>query len=348
MTEPVESPPALFVDLDGTLIKTDLNHEGLAKLARGRFFTAAKALAICVRKGVAPAKAYLATRVAPDVASLPYREDLIDYLRTHKKAGVRIVLATASDQRWASAVAAEVGLFDDVLASDGVTNLKSHRKLKAIKEYCERHGIPAFNYVGDWSSDICLWEASLTPHAISPSGRLRRKAAQALVEARIFGEKAHPVTEMIRAMRPTHWVANVLVFAPLLFGLSPGGFAPLAAACAAFFAFSFAGSGVHVCHGLMAIDEDRRGSRRRNRPFASGDLPIRYGPPLALGLAVVGVGIALTLLPATFLLPLLGLMLLLALYLTWLRSIPLVHLATGAALLAIRLLGGAVAIRMIV
>ena len=48
------------------------------------------------------------------------------------------MLATATDQRWADAVAMHLDLFDDVLASDGKTNVKGEAKLAAIEEKIER------------------------------------------------------------------------------------------------------------------------------------------------------------------------------------------------------------------
>lgn len=83
------------------------------------------------------------------------------------------------------------------------------------------------------------------------------------------------VAPYIVAVRPWHWVKNLLVFAPLFFAagiMAPG---PLFHASIAFVAFSAAASAVYVMNDLFDLERDRLHPRKRLRPLASGRLSIR-------------------------------------------------------------------------
>ena len=112
---PTRLPPPLVVDLDGTLVKTDLLLESVCSLLRQEPL-ALFALPIWLLKGRAHLKREIAQRVQLDPALLPYRTELLDYLRAEHDKGRSIILATASDERFATQVADHLTLFDMVLA----------------------------------------------------------------------------------------------------------------------------------------------------------------------------------------------------------------------------------------
>src|SRR6266853_1096491 len=124
--EPATKVP-LCVDLDGTLIKTDLLWESLVRLLRKNPFYAF-AILYWWLYGRAYLKAQLAGRITLDCATLPYHRAVLDFLREEKHRGRRLILVTASDLRPAREVADHLGLFDEVLGSDGETNLRGRTK----------------------------------------------------------------------------------------------------------------------------------------------------------------------------------------------------------------------------
>jgi phosphoserine phosphatase len=163
----------LVVDLDGTLVRSDLLIEAiLTSMARAPL--TALLLPLWLLRGRAAAKREIASRVKLDVASLPYREELCAYLRDESSRGRRLVLATANDQLLANEVAQHLGLFERVIASDGVTNLKGTQKRdRLVREFGER----GFDYAGDARSDLDVWSSAR--HAIVVGGdRLRSAAAR--------------------------------------------------------------------------------------------------------------------------------------------------------------------------
>src|ERR1039457_4240820 len=120
--EPPNNQIPLVVDLDGTLIKTDLLWESLARLLRRNPLRIFHVLFWWAR-GRAFLKKRLAALVRIAPATLPYNEPFLNFLREQKAGGRKIILATASDLQMAKPVADYTGLFDDVLGSDGRTNL---------------------------------------------------------------------------------------------------------------------------------------------------------------------------------------------------------------------------------
>ena len=85
MEQPAQSP-ALVVDLDGTLIKTDLLLESiLALLKRGPHYLFM--LPVWLLKGKAHLKQQIARRISLDVRMLPYHNDVLNYLKTQHADG---------------------------------------------------------------------------------------------------------------------------------------------------------------------------------------------------------------------------------------------------------------------
>jgi apolipoprotein N-acyltransferase len=163
----------LVVDLDGTLIRTDMMWESLSRRLR-RNPLAIFQILFWWPRGRASLKQKLAARVQIDPATLPYHEKFLAWLRTEKAAGRRLILATASDLKMAQPVAAHVGLFDEVLASDGQTNLRSENKLRALSA---KFGVRGFDYAGNSSADFAVWRGSRQAVVVNASARVLREAA---------------------------------------------------------------------------------------------------------------------------------------------------------------------------
>src|ERR1043165_960036 len=140
----------LVIDLDGTLLKTDLLLEsGLAFLRSHptRFFLPFKWLA----SGKAHLKEKLANTIPIDAAHLPYNEQVLSLIEEEKSKGRQIVLATASHKIYADKIASHLNLFDRVLATEGNINLSASAKRdRLVAEYGE-HG---YDYAGNSQDDL--------------------------------------------------------------------------------------------------------------------------------------------------------------------------------------------------
>lgn len=146
----------LIVDLDHTLINTDLLYEssiGVLKKQPWLIFI----YLFWLFKGKGYLKVQLVKRFEIDVTKLPYLQATIDYIHQRKKQGCEIILATASNEHYAFAVAEHLKIFDDVMASNAQFNLSSHNKADKL---IERFGKQGFDYMGDHMRDMPVWEAS--------------------------------------------------------------------------------------------------------------------------------------------------------------------------------------------
>lgn len=284
---PAELRP-LVVDLDHTLVRTDMLHESAWRalaLAPANGFAGFRRWP----RGRADLKAQLAEAARIDASTLPYNDAVVELLREARAQGRRTVLATASDTRIAEAVAAHLGLFDEVHASDGTRNLKGRAKAAFL---AERFGAGGFDYVGDSAADLPVWKAAHGAVTVGLSASLRRRVAPIGGEARHIDRPASGLAPFIKAMRPHQWLKNVLVFLPVL---AAHDFAPAtwAAAIAAFIAFSMIASSVYLTNDLLDLEADRNHPRKKNRPFASGAARILDGTILAAVLLALGFGVAL-------------------------------------------------------
>lgn len=187
---PGEAVP-LCVDLDGTLIKTDLLWEHLARLLRRNPVMIFRVLIWWLR-GRAKLKQQLARRVKVDPATLPYHAEFLAWLKEQKAAGRKLVLATASDLQMALPVAEHVGLFDEVLGSDGKVNLRSGNKLKVLTE---KFGPKGFDYAGNSTADYAVWRGSRQAIVVNASRAVLNKAAKCTSLGPVFCEhySAHQI-----------------------------------------------------------------------------------------------------------------------------------------------------------
>ena len=142
--------PVLVVDLDGTLIHTDMLHESALKLFRDRPLDTLR-IPLWLSRGKAVLKEQLASRTHVDPKTLPYNTALLSWLKSQKSEGRRLVLCTASDRSIADGIARHVDLFDEVIASDGTLNLAGPQKAQAL---VARFGDRGFDYAGNSEADL--------------------------------------------------------------------------------------------------------------------------------------------------------------------------------------------------
>ena len=186
---PQNSQIPLVVDLDGTLIRTDLLWESIARLLRWNPF-ALLAILFWWTRGRAFLKKKLAARVTINPAALPYHEPFLKFLREQRSAGRKIILATASDLQMAKPVADYTGLFDEVLGSDGKTNLRSGNKLKAL---VAKFGERGFDYAGNSTADLAVWRGAREAIVVNASRAMVDQAAHCTKLGPAFTEDYSPL-----------------------------------------------------------------------------------------------------------------------------------------------------------
>jgi 4-hydroxybenzoate polyprenyltransferase len=326
------------VDLDGTLVKSDTLVDSLLALLRTRPALVFK-LPGRLLHGKAAFKSFVTESVSLDVAHLPYNRALLQFLHEERARGRAIYLATGADLALARRVAAHLGVFTDVLGSDGAINLTGSKKLDSVRSRLDAR---AFDYVGNDTPDLPLLAHATEPMVANPSLGLRmRLKARGIRPAHAFLERKPFLQSLLKALRLHQWAKNLLIFVPLLcsHALSAG---KLLTALAAFCCFSLTASSAYIVNDLVDIEADRRHPRKRLRPFASGDLSAFRGIAIAAVFLLVGL-VGGQLIPGGFYAWLLVYLASTLAYSLYLKRIALVDVLALSGLYILRLLAGSAA-----
>ena len=303
---PSEAP--LFVDLDGTVIKSDMLFESFLWLLKHRpwilLFTP-----LWLLRGRATLKYEIASRARPNIENLPLNSEFMEFLTQQSGSGREIILISASDERVTRSVADHLGLFTQAFGSDAANNLKAEKKLRRIQSLC---GETSFAYAGDSAADLVVWQNAAQIISVNASSDVRRKidSLQRLSHPESREEDLHfdepqPSFALLRSMRPHQWLKNALLFLPLLLSHRVQETDLLFAASIGFAAFSLCASSVYLLNDMLDLESDRLHATKKTRPFAAGELSLRSGFLLAPALLVAAFCCA-ALLNAEFLLTLAG------------------------------------------
>lgn len=330
----------LVIDLDGTLLDSDLLLESALayiKCHPWRLWL----LFWWLLRGKAFLKTQLAEAVVLDVENMPFNLTLLAWLREQKQAGRMLVLATASHDRYAQAIAGHLKFFDRVVATQSDRNLSSHRKKDAL---IAMYGYKGYDYVGNSRADFAVWEAAQIAHAVNPEAGVLRWLDRHEHCGQVFITLPPYLKTLARALRVHQWVKNILVFVPIAAAhkfTEPLWFLQ---AMLAFVAFNLCASGGYLCNDLLDLEADRQHAHKRQRPLASGILPIKHALGWALGLIATAFILAIYFLPLYFSLTLLLYYVLTLAYSFKLKQWVMIDVIALAALYTLRIIAGAFAV----
>lgn len=294
--EALQGEGALYVDLDGTLVASDLLWE-TALLFVGTHPLEIWRIPVWLMQGKARLKRQLALRCLPNPVALPYRQGVLEFLHRESARGRELVLATAGDRRVANCVAEHLGIFSAVIASDGARNMAGARKLKAILAH---NGSGRFGYVGDAFVDLQLWAKARDAYVVAPSARLLRAANRVCCPKQVFRERGSGFFALVRALRPNQWVKNILLLIPLFAAHKLNDLSLLTSTLLATALFSMCASAIYILNDLLDIEGDRLHPRKQKRPFASGAASIPAGIVVSGTLLAGALAISTSFLPVRF------------------------------------------------
>lgn len=338
MESATEAGPPLVVDMDGTLLRTDVLYEGMAAAFAKRPLAALAALPLLLR-GRAPFKRRIAEIAPLDVDGLPAREDFVAWLETEKARGREVHLVSAGEERIVAAVAARFGVFDTAQGSDGARNLKGSRKAEELR----RRFPGGYVYAGDSRADLAVWRTAAGAVLTGASSAVAAQAARLTMIEKRFDNPPAGVRAWRKALRLQQWAKNLLLFAPLfLAGMFDDAHA-IVMTLIAFVLVGLTASGTYVLNDLADLQADRRHRSKRARPFASGVLGVEKGM-IAAPLFIGGGLAAAFALNVNF-----GAILLIYLITTLsysfrLKTVPFLDVSVLAGLYTLRLIMGAVVI----
>ena len=274
----------LCVDCDGTIIASDLLYEAFFLMLK-QYPLGLLLLPFWLIKGKVYLKERLAERVTFNWETLPYRPEVMGLIEKAREQGRHVVLVTASPRVWANAIAAHLGCFDQVLATENGVNLSGKNKANHLVQL---FGERKFDYAGDGPVDLHVWAHASTAIVVTSGTKLAQSASSKANQVEMIKTQGAKFWVYLRALRVHQWLKNLLIVVPLLAAHQLGSIDGLVPVFYAFMAFSLCASSVYVLNDLLDLDSDRQHIRKRKRPFAACAIPLSHGllmVPLLLGLA---------------------------------------------------------------
>jgi 4-hydroxybenzoate polyprenyltransferase/phosphoserine phosphatase len=270
----VQHGERIVVDLDGTLVRTDLLVESYVKTLGHDFIGAVRILRHLFRSRSA-FKHAIATQVHLDASLFPYNEEALVWLRSVRESrGARLYLASASNEKFVEAVANHLGIFDGWIASTADVNLSGQRKADRIKEML---GGEQFTYIGNGLVDLPIWRSAAKCVAVECSPRCQRALLAVAPEATIVERIKGVWRPWLKLLRVHQYAKNLLVAVPLVASheITPRN---VVLTLAAMLAYSLCASSGYIVNDLVDLDADRKHPTKRRRPLANGTVSILAAP----------------------------------------------------------------------
>ncbi len=334
-----ETDIPLAIDLEGTLVRTDLFVESLCVLLKTKPFTALL-VPFWLLRGKAWLKAQIARHTHLSPRRLPVNPELMAYLES-VKGKRKIVLATSSNEKFASPISEHFG-FDSFVASTDSVNLQGDNKRNKLEELYGKQG---FDYAGDDDSDISVWQSARKCILVNADNRTRDRVSSSLKFEQVFDHSTSSAIDYFKGMRVYQWIKNLLVFVPLLVAHKFDNSEALMHTVLAFIAFSLCSSSVYILNDLFDLPDDRLHPNKKNRPITSGRLPIKHALFMIPLLLIGAFGIALFL-PWQLGVVLSIYYLLTLVYSLYLKTVALLDVQVLATFYTLRLIAGAAVIEV--
>ena len=280
----------LVVDLDGTLLKTDILYEGITLLLKKNPFY----FLLCIfwlLKGKVNLKKNVFKSIDIRVELLPQNKELIDFLKEEYAIGRQLVLASASLKSVIYDISREIPIFDCIYGTEEI-NLKGKNKLKVL---IENFGEYNFDYIGNSVADLEIFEKSRYSYLVNPSKSLEEKTRKISNLKHTWKSEKVKLNDYLNAIRVYQWLKNFLIFIPLITSHSFTSTNLIFIATCGFFAFSFVASSGYIINDLLDLNSDRIHPSKKFRSFASGKLSILTGLILVLTFLSLGLLIAMQL-----------------------------------------------------
>lgn len=285
----------LVIDVDGTLIKSNLLVESALKLVKQSPLSIVWMVRWLLFGGKARLKSRIAEQVELDIGHMPFCDEIVTLCRQARLQGRRVLLATGAAMKYAQQIALLLRV-DSVMATTEKNNLTGDRKLAAILGEC---GQGDFVYAGNETVDLEIWRCA-GGAVVCGNTRLAAAAAKVTPVQEHIRPRHVGVGVLARALRLHQWAKNVLVFLPFLPLVGHLDLNTWLLGLAAFIAFGLCASSAYLLNDLFDLEADRVHARKSQRPIASGEISLSTAIVLSLGLLAAAFLISALLLPPLF------------------------------------------------
>lgn len=261
----------LVVDLDGTLTLTDTLHELMVAFFKKNPFVNFFLMMLWLVKGKANLKYEISKKIQIRADLLPYNKKFLEWLYQQRSEGRKLVLCTAASKAVTDQVSQHLPIFEEVLSSSQSENLSGRKKVLALEA---RYGKAGFVYAGNSSDDLVVWERSCEAVLVNTTENVKNKLKKVISSWIEFPRQKLRLLDFVKLFRIHQWSKNVLIFLPVMAAHQLFEFDNWVSLLIAFIAFGLCASSTYILNDVFDIDSDRTHPTKRNRPFASCDLPI--------------------------------------------------------------------------
>lgn len=331
----------LCVDLDGTLILSNVTFESFLLLIKKQPLAILLCFFWLLRHGIACLKHQIALRAQPNPTLLPYNKDFLAYLQQEHQKSRSLLLVTASSQLIAKNIANHLGIFSQVIASSATVNMKGHHKRERLNQL---FGEKKYDYAGNSSDDLAVWISARKAILVNPAPSLIQQAEKIASLEKIYSSPRHWFKHFFSILRVHHYAKNLLVFVPLITAHLYFDTTAILNSLLAFIIFCILASSAYLLNDLLDLEADRQHSTKHKRGFAAANVPLMFG---MLGCPILFILAFLLSIPLSnyFLICLISYYTLTIFYSFYLKKIKFVDVLTLAILYTIRIIAGIAAIQ---
>ena len=332
----------LVVDLDGTLVRTDMLIESLVfqmAASPGRFLGSLFVL----RHGKAAFKEYLARGFEFGSEMLPLRPEVLALMAEARVRGSQLVLATGATAKIAERVSVKMG-FSSVFSSTSSINFSGKTKAKALVEV---FGVGGFDYVGNSANDLPVWQVARKAYCVGHN-RAALRVFNKLGNGTYLEEEENLgiIEKWSKALRLHQWIKNLLIFVPAIAAhrvFEPGLILQLVIA---FFAFALLSSSVYIINDVLDLQNDRSHPIKKHRPIANGGVSMVSAGVATISLLAISFTLALSL-PSAFMQALMVYFVFSSLYSLGLKKVLILDVLILAGLFTLRVVAGGLAVEIV-
>ncbi len=266
--------PPLVVDLDGSLIKTELPWESfLSVLAKHP----GQLLKIIKQKIKVKSEGYFKIELEKwaklSLKDMPFSKKFLNYLKEEKSRNRKLILCTGSTQAYADQIKKQVGLFDLAYGSTLGKNLAGKKKAMFL---VGKYGEQQFDYAGNSVVDLQVAKVARRFILVNPSFWTKFFSKKVPVH-RYFMKEELDATRFSNTVGFHLCFLNCVIFVLPIF--TPQSFENVFFSFAfSTVCFNFSAIAFHVFFNMTHVERDRRSlSKYPNNLFATGDLSLHFG-----------------------------------------------------------------------
>ena len=288
---PKPTPRPLILDVDGTLLRSDLTHEMILEAVKRDPLKAVHYARLGLRDKPAM-KDEMVARIRDRIAfgNLPLEPKIVQLAHNARAEGRSVHLCSGSEQSLVDELAEGLDFIDEAYGTKIGWNMTSERKASFLSDRFP----DGFDYAGNSTQDYKVWEAAHSGYGMRPPHDTPETRTAAGEPVTILEERSHSFGPLLRALRPVMW--------PLALGAA----LPSLAASLLGRAVDWSATGWVVLCGVMLlaavsladdladIQRDRKRADMRDRPLANGTLAVTEAVGAMVALWIVGLAVSLT------------------------------------------------------